>query len=194
MDGYDSLRDTTIPKSDQLNADDLIGTTITVRITGVSRGTNEQPISINIEGQRPYKPCKSMRRVLIAAWGDNGADWVGNCMTLYADPEVKFGGVKVGGIRISHLTGITQPLELMLTETRAKRKPYHVEVLNETQAAASTETKTAYPQETFEQNYPKWESAIEKGTHTVSQIITGCMKKGALSDEQIDSIEALGAN
>ena len=50
-------------------------------------------------------------------------------MTLYCDPAVKFGGVAVGGIRISHMTGIDKPVDLMLTTTRSKRSVYTVQPL-----------------------------------------------------------------
>jgi hypothetical protein len=43
-------------------------------------------------------------------------------MTLYADPDVKWGGVAVGGIRISAVSHIEQPTAVMITETRGKRK------------------------------------------------------------------------
>lgn len=125
----DNLRDTIIPKSDQLNADDLIGISRTIKVTKVSRGkTAEQPVIVEYEGGdgRPYKPCKSMRRVLIACWSDNGQDWAGRQMTLYADPEVKFGGVKVGGIRISHLSHIPADTSLLITHAKGKRAPYPV--------------------------------------------------------------------
>lgn len=126
----DSLKDTIAPKSDQLNADDLLTGPITVQILSVKRGNSEQPVSIGISGgYQPFKPCKSMRRVMIAIWGDKGSDWVGQSMTLYCDPEVKFGGVKVGGIRISHMTGIDKPHVLMLTTTRARRSEYTVQPL-----------------------------------------------------------------
>lgn len=131
MNDVASLGDTIVPKSDQLNADDLLVGPITVEVVDVKRGdTQEQPISIKIDGGRqPYKPCKSMRRVLIAAWGDDGKKWIGHRMTLYCDPEVKFGGVKVGGIRISHMTGIRGRMAVMLTTTRSKRSEYLVEEL-----------------------------------------------------------------
>ncbi|RRJ97834.1 hypothetical protein Ga0100231_005080 [Opitutaceae bacterium TAV4] len=48
---------------------------------------------------------------------------------LYREPEVKFGGDKVGGIRISHASHIDGPFEIALTETRGKRKPFRVEPL-----------------------------------------------------------------
>jgi len=129
----ESLLSTIEPKSDQLNADDLISGPITVTVSDVIAGvTPEQPVQLLIEGRRPYRPCKSMRRVLIAAWGDQGKDWVGRSMTLFCDPSVKFGGVAVGGIRISHLSDIDNGLTLMLTTTRSKRAKYTVKRLAST--------------------------------------------------------------
>jgi hypothetical protein len=127
-----NLADTIIPKSDQLNADDLISGTITIKVTAI-KGSNEpqQPVAIHYEGDngKPYKPCKSMRRVLVSAWGANGADYVGRSMTLYRDDSVLFGGIAVGGIRISHLSHIEKDLTLALTVSRASRKPYTVKLL-----------------------------------------------------------------
>jgi hypothetical protein len=133
MSDVQSLKDTIVPKSDQLNADDLLTGPIVITIQKVSRGdTKEQPVSIAIDGGRmPYKPCKSMRRVLIAAWGEDGRLWVGKSMRLFCDPEVMFGGVKVGGIRISHLSHIANTMTIALTTTRSKRAPYRVEPLEE---------------------------------------------------------------
>ena len=118
-------------RSDQLNADDLIGQPRTIRVTAVTAHSADQPVAIHYEGGdgKPFLPCKSMRRVLVAAWGDRGADWVGRSMTLYNDPDVIFGGVKVGGIRVSHVSHIDQPLSILLTTTRSKRKPYVVKPL-----------------------------------------------------------------
>ena len=136
-----SLRDTIAPKSDQLNADDLLTGPITVTITGVSRGDSaDQPVSVSITGgYQPYKPCKSMRRVMIALWGDNGHEWVGKSMRLYCDPNVKFGGIKVGGIRISHMSDIEGRQSLMLTTTRSRRSEYIVEPLTDQTAEYEAE-------------------------------------------------------
>ena len=127
-----NLAETIIPKSDQLNADDLITGTLTVKVTAV-KGSNEpqQPVSIHYEGDngKPYKPCKSMRRVLVSAWGANGAEYVGRSMTLYLDKSVSFGGIQVGGVRISHLSHIENDLNLALTVSRSSRKPYLVKRL-----------------------------------------------------------------
>lgn len=126
----ESLADTIIPKSEQLNADDLIAGPITVTVEGVKRSSSpDQPIDIMISGHRPFRPCKSMRRVLISVWGDKGSEWIGQSMTLYRDETVKYGGVAVGGIRISHVTGIDKRRDLMLTSNRTKREMYTVNPL-----------------------------------------------------------------
>ena len=117
----EEVRASIVPKSDQLNADDLIAGPITVTITGVKRGDREQPINVEIEGHRPYKPCKTMRRILISAYSDDPKKWIGKRMTLYCDPDVTWAGVKVGGIRISHLSGLSEPKTFMLTHSRGKR-------------------------------------------------------------------------
>jgi hypothetical protein len=127
------LASTIIPKSDQTNADDLISGPRTIKITAVQPGSQEQPVSINFEGDngRPYKPSKSMRRVLVQLWGSQGAAYVGRRLTICRDPSVKFGGDMVGGIKISHASHIPEAVNLMLTETRGKRKPHHVDPLQD---------------------------------------------------------------
>lgn len=123
---------TVVPKSDQLNADDLIGgRALTIKVTKVTGSAGDQPVAIHYEGDngKPYKPCKSMRRVLIHLWGDKAQEYVGRSMTLYCDPEVKFGGLAVGGIRISHMSHIAKEVTVMLTSTKANRKPFTVKPL-----------------------------------------------------------------
>jgi hypothetical protein len=125
------LSTTIAPKSDQLNADDLISGPRTITITGVSYASAEQPIAISFEGddRKPYMPCKSMRRVLVQVWGKDGNQYTGRSLTLYRDKEVIFGGQPVGGIRISHMTGIDKAVTMALTATRASRKPFTVKPL-----------------------------------------------------------------
>ncbi len=121
-----------VPKSSQLNFDDMInGKSLTIKITKVSGQSGDQPIAINYEndGGKPYMPCKSMRRVLIHNWGGNGGEYVGRSLTLYGDPEVKFGGLAVGGIRISHMSHINKEVTMALTATKASRKPFTVKPL-----------------------------------------------------------------
>jgi hypothetical protein len=125
----EEVRASIVPKSDQLNADNLLTGPITVTITGVRRGDKDQPIIVDIEGYQPYKPCKTMRRVLIATFGDDPKDWRGHRMTLYCDPDVMWAGVKIGGIRISHLSGLDNPRTFMLTQTRGKRTEVTIQPL-----------------------------------------------------------------
>jgi hypothetical protein len=126
-----NISHTITPKSTQLNADDLICGPRTVKITSVEAGSAEQPVAINYEGDngRPYLPSKSMRRVLVAAWGSDGEQYIGRRLTIYRDPLIRFGGEAVGGICISHLSDIEQPMSIALTVTRGKRKPFKVEPL-----------------------------------------------------------------
>ncbi len=123
---------TVVPKSDQINADDLIGGPRTITITRMAIDpTTEQPVSVFFDGDngKPYKACKSMRRVMIRAWGPDASKYVGQSMTIYCDPNVMFGGMKVGGIRISHMTGIDDTLTVALTATKAKRALFTVRPL-----------------------------------------------------------------
>jgi hypothetical protein len=133
------LRGTIKPKSDQLNADDLIGGPLTIRITSVEVADGEQPVAIHYDGDggKPYKPGKSMRRVLVNLWGPDGAAYVGRSLTLYRDEEVAFGGVAVGGIRISHMSHLARPATMALTTTKAKRKPFTVQPMAADKVAAA---------------------------------------------------------
>ena len=121
-----------VPKSDQLNADDLIAWPITIKISGVTiRTGQEQPISIHFEGDngKPYKACKSMCRLMVTAWGPDSKKYAGRSMTLYRDASVKWAGMEVGGIRISHMSDIDSPLTMALTMTKGSKKPYTVRPL-----------------------------------------------------------------
>lgn len=188
MNDVSSLRDTIAPKSDRVNADDFMAGPETVTITAVKRGDADTPVAVHIDGRKPYYPCKSMRRVLISAWGDNGADWVGKSMTLFTDPSVKFGGVAVGGIRISHLSHIERDLALSLTATRGKRTPYTVRKLAATQAAPAP--ASAYPAEQFAAKLPAMRQAIADCKMTAEEVIARCEKTGALTAEQRAQITA----
>ena len=179
MSDVENLRDTIIPKSDQLSADDLTGTTRVIRVTAVKRGpTKDQPVVIEYAGMdsRPYKPCKSMRRVLIAAWGEDGREWAGRSMKLYSDPEVKFGGVKVGGIRISQLSHMEKELKILLTSTRGKRDETRITKLPN------------YPQESFDKNKEAWMTAITAGKLDIETLIDKASNTGILTEEQISQL------
>lgn len=126
------LTATIIPKSDQINADDLIAGPRTFTVTEVRvKSTPEQPVDIHLAESpgKPFRPSKTVLRVLVTAWGKEGDDYVGRRMTLYRDPEVKWAGQEVGGIRVSELSHITKQLKLALTETRGKKVTHVVKPL-----------------------------------------------------------------
>ena len=140
------LTPTLAPKSNQLNADDLVAGPRTITITRVTAGNAEQPVAVHHEGDtRPWYPCKSMRRVLVAAWGADASTYIGRRVTLVRDPEVMYGGIKVGGIRISHLSHIDAALSIALTVTRQKRAPYRVQPLPAVAPAAAPAPTSADP-------------------------------------------------
>ena len=122
------LTQSIIPKSDQLNADDLMAGPATVTIESVTKGTPEQPVNVNLKEfpGRAYRPSKSMRRVMVVAWGAEASEYEGHQLTLYRNPEIVFGGKAVGGIEISHMSHISAPIKVALTTTRGKRKDFTV--------------------------------------------------------------------
>lgn len=127
------ISETLAPKSDQLDYEDLIQGSRTFTIKSVGKGPSaEQPFNVHlVEHDRPWRPAKSMRRVLAAAWGTDATAYVGRKVTLFGDPAVKFGGQEVGGIRVSHLSHITAPLTVPLMVTRGKRAPFTVHPLTD---------------------------------------------------------------
>jgi hypothetical protein len=128
-----NISDTIAPKSDQLNADDLIAGPKTITITSVKVEAGDQPVSVFYQGDngKPYKPCKSMRRVLVRLFGNDSSTYGGKRVTLYCDEQVTFGSAAVGGIRISHASGLTETVTMALTAKRGTRKPYTIQPLKE---------------------------------------------------------------
>jgi hypothetical protein len=129
-------------KSDQLNADDLMDAPKTITITKVTAAPDaaEQPVSIHYDGGegRPWKPCKTMRRILVGVWGKDASKYVGRSLTLYRDPTVAFGGLQVGGIRISHMSDITEDKTVALLVTRGRKAPFKIKPLPTTQPAGGS--------------------------------------------------------
>ena len=178
-----NLRDTILAKSDQLNSDDILGGGITITVTAVKRGDSaEQPVIIHYQGDngRPYKPCKTMRRVLIAGWGENGAAWVGRSMSLYNEPSVKFGGVAVGGIRISHMTDIGNGLRLTPNASKGKKQEVIIQPLK-----AQAPSKPAISDD----QWPQVLAAVESGKRTAQYI----RDKYELTDAQDNELHAITA-
>lgn len=140
---------TIIPKSDQMNADDFIGgRDRTIKINKVTITSGDQPVTMNFDGDagKPYKPGKSMRRAIVFAWGLDANKYIGRSLTLYCDPTVTFGGNKVGGIRISHMTDIPEEFTMALTASKTVRKPFTVKPLK----IEADESEGKVPDELYE--------------------------------------------
>ena len=125
------ISQTTVPKSDQWNADDLISGPVTVTIERVTKGSNEQPVNVHLveTPSRAYRPSKSMRRVMVVGLGKESDIYAGHRLTLFLNPEIKYAGVKVGGIEIAAMSGIDTPLTLMITRSKGRRELFTVEPL-----------------------------------------------------------------
>jgi len=134
---------TIAPKSDQLDAVDLLGGDRTFTIARVTRNNDEQPFNFHLaEFPRPWRPNLSMRRVLMACWGPDAATYVGRRVTLYCDPDVEFGGAAVGGTRIRALSHLDKPKQVPLLVKRGKSKVFTVKPLPAvTEPVADTATR-----------------------------------------------------
>jgi hypothetical protein len=131
------------PKSDQLDAVDLLGGPRTFTIERVSKNNPEQPFNFHLEGfPRVWRPGLSMRRVIVKAWGGKASAYVGQSVTLYCDPSVEFGGSQVGGTRISHMTGIDKPLKVPLLIKRGKSAMFTVQPLKDAPAPQQAPPQT----------------------------------------------------
>jgi len=131
------LTDSIAPKSDQLDAVDLLSGPRTFTIEKVSKNNAEQPFNFHLaEFPRVWRPGKSMRRVIVAAWGSDAAKYLGQRVTLFCDSSVQFGGEAVGGTRISHMTGIDKPLKVPLLIKRGKSAMFTVQPLANTAPVA----------------------------------------------------------
>jgi hypothetical protein len=134
------LNKTIIAKSDQLNADDLIGGPQTFTVVEVREtGNEDQPVSIVLAEwprNRPFKPSKTVARILAYCLGHETDDWPPNVrMTLFRDAKVKWAGEEVGGIRISHLSHIDGPQKIALQESKHKKSLHTILPLPDAPAA-----------------------------------------------------------
>lgn len=132
-------------KSDQINADDLLGgkmLTATIDSVVVRPGT-EQPITVHLVGHdKVFRPCKTVARVMKAAWGLNSKEYVGRQLQLWRDPDVTWAGIKVGGLRIRAISHIDSPLVLALQENKKSKKMTTIQPLQVQRQVASADALT----------------------------------------------------
>ena len=126
------------PKSDQLNADDLITCNKVIVITGVKIDLgSEQKTIINYEGDngKPWKPSKGMGRVLAEILGGDPSLWAGNSVELYRDKSVSFGKEKnCGGIRICGMSAVKTRTTMLITSSKGKKSSITIEPIAVQQA------------------------------------------------------------
>ena len=124
------ITDTLAPNSDQLDAVDLLSGPRTFTVDRVTKGNAERPIQVHFrEFPRPWRPGVNQRRVLGGVWGTDSSQWTGRRLTLFCDPEVAYGGQKVGGIRVSHMSHIKKRTGTPIIPTRGKSTIYNVDPL-----------------------------------------------------------------
>ena len=126
------ISETTAPKSDQQQFDAYLGgKTRIVTVSGVTAGSPEQPVNVELAEYpgHPFRPNKTMRRLLVLAWGVDSTAYIGRRLELAGNPGVVYGGKAVGGVEIAAMSHLEKPLTVALTATRGKRKNFTVAVL-----------------------------------------------------------------
>ena len=171
------------PKSDQLNAEDLLTGPRTFTIEKVSAGNSEQPVNVHLVELpgRPYRPSKSMRRLMVAAWGKEANIYAGRRLTLFRNPEIKFGGIEVGGIEISHMSHLDKPLTVPLMVSKGRRKNFTVKPLAEAAPAPAVDWMAKVQENTGNPDALRalWKEAANAGApKPVFDAITAAVKAG----------------
>lgn len=167
----EELQQCAAAKSDQIDADNLIGgITMDVTIKAVQRGpSNEQPLQLVLEEtDKFYRPSKTFRRALIGCFGDEPSNWIGKRLRLVRNPDTMFGGVKVGGIEVSHAS-IDAPVVFMLAAKRGKKSQVSIDVI------PAVQKPTPMPQEV------KAKGAAMRGEAPVRGTISGNALEGDLT-------------
>jgi hypothetical protein len=182
-----SFMHTTQAKSDQLNATDIMGIDLVIRIRdAVLTKNDQQPLAVYFDGDnnRPWKPSKGMRRVLMAGWGDDTDNLIGKSVKLHFDESVKYAGQEVGGIRIKAMSDIDKRgMVLVEAINKQKRVPVHVKYLDTTQPD--------YPADKFTAALPVMAEKMKTGAMTLQQVVAKCQQTGKLSTEQLQQLEAV---
>jgi hypothetical protein len=131
-------------KSDQINNVDLIDNPMTITITKVKvnlRDDQQVSISFAESADKVYRPCKGMRRVMAQLWSADPARFIGRKLTIYRDPDVRFGKDILGGIRISAMSHIANPISVAVPVSKGKVKAYTIQPLSVADAAPPPELR-----------------------------------------------------
>jgi hypothetical protein len=140
------LTESIAPKSDQLDAIELVSGPRIFEIERVTTHNAEQPFNFHLVGfPRVWRPGKSMRRIIVAAWGSSAENYAGKRIELYCDPSIQFGNDITGGTRISRMSGIDKPLKVPLLVKRGKSALFTVTPLPDAPVAPTPPPATIDP-------------------------------------------------
>lgn len=190
----EAFASTTLAKSDQINAADLIGSPLVCQITDIRMtGAADQPIAIHVDAHpQPWKPSKTSRRVLLACWPDTDpSEWIGRWIVLYNDESVMWAGKAEGGIRMSHASHIDRDVTVSVNATRGKKAPQRVQPYYP-QADQQAPAEVAYwPDDAFAKKLEGARLKLESGEMTAEQVIAALEKKAPITAGQQARIEAI---
>ena len=178
---------TTMAKSDQINAADLLGGPLVCQITDIQMtGAADQPISIFVDSHpQPWKPSKTSRRVLAACWSDvDPSEWVGRYVVLYNDPTVMWAGKAEGGIRTSHMSHIDGKKTIMTNATRGKKSAQTVDPYYPDNSQAPASVPVFWPDEAFAKRLAAAQPKIDSGELTAEAFIATLEKKAPMTAGQ----------
>lgn len=117
-------------ESDRIVGDDLIAgpRTFTVsKVSGVIDEKKKKRLVLQLDGaNKPFIPCKGMARLLGHFWGADAAKWVGRVLTLYRDPDVRFGADTTGGVRVCAVSDIDRTEKVPIRTSQKSVKTYEV--------------------------------------------------------------------
>lgn len=174
MNDISDLSSAIVIKSDQLNAEDFLGLgsmDIVVTKVDFKRG-QQQPLWLHSEGRQPFKPCMTMIKALMEIWEPDGRKWIGRTLTLYRREDVNFGKQKnIGGVRISHLSHMKQPvIKMMLTARRGVKEEW---TFYEWQPQDHTAIVNQYTNTPQDQQPALWASLTNQQQEAINQAFKG---------------------
>lgn len=190
----ESFASTTLAKSDQINAADLIGAPLVCQITDIRMtGAADQPIAIHVDAHpQPWKPSKTSRRVLLACWPDTDpSEWIGRWIVLYNDESVMWAGKAEGGIRMSHASHLDREITVSVNATRGKKAPQTVKPYYPQEGQQAPQEPIYWPDDAFAKQLAAATPKLESGELTAGDVIARLEKKAPITAGQRARIEAI---
>jgi len=177
MNNAHALQQALAPKSDQLNADDLIAANKIIVISGVNINLgSEQKIIINYQGDngKPWKPSKGMGRVLTELLGGDPDKWVGETVELFRNKEIRFGKEKCGGIQIAGMSAVRNVTTLLITTAKGKKSSITIQPIATAGNQPQQRAQTPAPQPEQPNAKREWavklKAAVNYGSLAVDEV------------------------